>query len=168
MKFHFNHQCQCGRQRTCSVNAGAKKPRNPNGYTLASIQFIAQAQKAPNGEPRYRDPANPFNTRCARGTRPEWLKAYLEQGAASGLRNLTPGVQQWGESSLFQPDVSESSSLAIGNSGCGCAAAIASLSARCARNEARCAGLAARVMGWLAGHPSVLIAFARAAREIRS
>ena len=49
--------------------------------TLDAIQFITQAQKAPKGEPRYRDPANPFNTWSGRGKRPDWLRTYLEQGA---------------------------------------------------------------------------------------
>jgi DNA-binding protein H-NS len=60
-----------------------KKTREPQSpvRTLNSIQFITQAQKAPKGEPRYRDPANPFNTWSGRGKRPDWLRAYLEQGA---------------------------------------------------------------------------------------
>lgn len=45
------------------------------------IQFVPNAEKAPKGEPRYRDPANPFNTWGGRGKRPDWLRAYLEQGA---------------------------------------------------------------------------------------
>jgi DNA-binding protein H-NS len=62
---------------------GTKKNKEPQSavQTLNSIQFITQAQKAPKGEPRYRDPANPFNTWSGRGKRPDWLRAYLEQGA---------------------------------------------------------------------------------------
>ncbi|KAK42937.1 DNA-binding protein [Caballeronia jiangsuensis] len=60
-----------------------KKPEEPRKAvrTLNGIQFVAVSEKAPKGEPRYRDPANPFNTWSGRGKRPDWLKAYLEQGA---------------------------------------------------------------------------------------
>lgn len=62
---------------------GAKKTNEPKRAVQAPnlIQFVTQAQKAPKGEPRYRDPANPFNTWSGRGKRPDWLRAYLEQGA---------------------------------------------------------------------------------------
>ncbi|ECJ0620341.1 H-NS histone family protein [Salmonella enterica] len=39
-----------------------------------------QSEKSPKGEPRYRDPANPFNTWVGRGKRPDWLKKYLDEG----------------------------------------------------------------------------------------
>jgi len=48
---------------------------------LHPIQFVTQAEKAPKGEPRHRDPANPFNTWSGRGKRPDWLGAYLDLGA---------------------------------------------------------------------------------------
>jgi len=70
------------KKRTVSTR-GAKKTREPKkpAQTLIPVQFVTQAQKAPKGEPRYRDPANPFNTWSGRGKRPDWLRAYLEQGA---------------------------------------------------------------------------------------
>ena len=39
-----------------------------------------QSEKSPKGEPRYRDPANPFNTWVGSGKRPDWLKKYLDEG----------------------------------------------------------------------------------------
>ncbi|MCC8616331.1 MULTISPECIES: H-NS family nucleoid-associated regulatory protein [Xanthomonas] len=38
------------------------------------------AEKAPRGKPRYRDPNNPFNTWVGRGKRPDWLRDYLQSG----------------------------------------------------------------------------------------
>ena len=40
-----------------------------------------QSEKSPKGEPRYRDPANPFNTWVGRGKRPDWLKSILTKAA---------------------------------------------------------------------------------------
>jgi DNA-binding protein H-NS len=62
---------------------GAKKPEQQKKTVRAvnQVQFVPQAEKPPKGEPRYRDPANPFNTWSGRGKRPDWLRAYLDQGA---------------------------------------------------------------------------------------
>lgn len=62
---------------------GTKKPKEQRRavHTATEIEFVPNAEKAPKGEPRYRDPANPFNTWSGRGKRPDWLRAYLEQGA---------------------------------------------------------------------------------------
>ncbi|SAL80237.1 H-NS histone family protein [Caballeronia telluris] len=60
-----------------------KKPKEAKRavQTLDPVRFVTQAEKAPKGEPRYRDPANPFNTWSGRGKRPDWLRVYLDQGA---------------------------------------------------------------------------------------
>jgi len=49
--------------------------------TSAEIEFVARSSsKPPKGPPRYRDPANPFNTWGGRGKRPDWLTKYLNEG----------------------------------------------------------------------------------------
>lgn len=68
------------KKRTVSTK-GAKKPTKEQRRAVQTIEFVANAEKVPKGEPRYRDPANPFNTWSGRGKRPDWLRAYLEQGA---------------------------------------------------------------------------------------
>ncbi|WP_060131837.1 H-NS family nucleoid-associated regulatory protein [Burkholderia stagnalis] len=60
---------------------GADKPKEKRRAVHTAIEFVPNAEKVPKGEPRYRDPANPFNTWSGRGKRPDWLRAYLEQGA---------------------------------------------------------------------------------------
>jgi len=60
-----------------------KKAADTKSSGRTSDEFVfmpSGAEKAPKGEPRYRDPANPFNTWGGRGKRPEWLRTYLEQG----------------------------------------------------------------------------------------
>lgn len=44
------------------------------------IEFVHLAERPPVGKPRYRDPANPFQTWTGRGKRPNWLRRYLEGG----------------------------------------------------------------------------------------
>ncbi|HCA3195731.1 TPA: H-NS histone family protein [Klebsiella pneumoniae] len=45
------------------------------------IEFVPlHSEKSPKGEPKYRDPANPFNTWSGKGKRPEWLRKYIEEG----------------------------------------------------------------------------------------
>jgi DNA-binding protein H-NS len=52
-----------------------------SGQTSVGFEFMPiGAEKAPKGEPRYRDPANPFNTWSGRGKRPDWLRKYVEEG----------------------------------------------------------------------------------------
>ena len=57
-----------------STKGGKKQPDG-------QVEFVPHGEKAPKGEPRYRDPANPFNTWGGKGKRPEWLRAYLLQGS---------------------------------------------------------------------------------------
>lgn len=66
-----------------STKAAKEQPKEQKRavQTLREIQFVPNAEKPPKGEPRYRDPANPFNTWSGRGKRPDWLRVYLEQGA---------------------------------------------------------------------------------------
>jgi DNA-binding protein H-NS len=52
----------------------------PSVQARKEIEFVPiDAEKAPRGRPRYRDPSNPFNTWGGRGKRPDWLRKYLEQ-----------------------------------------------------------------------------------------
>ncbi|WP_218059560.1 H-NS family nucleoid-associated regulatory protein [Xanthomonas translucens] len=45
------------------------------------LEFVPlDAEKAPRGKARYRDPDNPFNTWVGQGKRPDWLRRYLEAG----------------------------------------------------------------------------------------
>jgi len=56
--------------------ARQSKPNQEN----ESMMFVINAERAPRGEARYRDPSNSFNTWSGHGRRPEWLRAYLDQG----------------------------------------------------------------------------------------
>ncbi|KAF1008127.1 MAG: H-NS family nucleoid-associated regulatory protein (plasmid) [Burkholderia sp.] len=59
---------------------GSKKETKPP-VTPRTIQFVPlDPEKMPRGRPRYRDPANPFNTWGGQGKRPDWLRKYLEEG----------------------------------------------------------------------------------------
>jgi DNA-binding protein H-NS len=68
------------------VSSKKDEPKQPagtksSGRTSDEIVFMPSgAEKAPKGDPRYRDPANPFNTWGGRGKRPEWLRKYLAEG----------------------------------------------------------------------------------------
>lgn len=62
-----------------SRNSRQSKPKD-NTYTNESMMFVINAERAPRGEARYRDPSNSFNTWSGHGRRPEWLRAYLDQG----------------------------------------------------------------------------------------
>ena len=53
---------------------------SPLSVPRKAIEFVAQGEKPPRGVPRYRDPANPFNTWVGRGKRPQWLRNYLMNG----------------------------------------------------------------------------------------
>lgn len=58
-----------------------KKGGKRNQYKCAGLEFVPlDAEKAPRGKPRYRDPDNPFNTWVGRGKRPDWLRDYLQSG----------------------------------------------------------------------------------------
>ncbi|MBO9790303.1 H-NS histone family protein [Xanthomonas phaseoli pv. dieffenbachiae] len=58
-----------------------KKRGKGNQHKCAGFEFVPlDAEKAPRGKPRYRDPNNPFNTWVGRGKRPDWLRDYLQSG----------------------------------------------------------------------------------------
>lgn len=59
-------------------NATRRLVNRQDGTVIEFVPFPSQT--APGGEPRYRDPANPFNTWSGWGQRPAWIVAYLEQG----------------------------------------------------------------------------------------
>ncbi|CAZ15888.1 H-NS histone family protein (plasmid) [Xanthomonas albilineans] len=50
-------------------------------HKQTDFEFVPlDAEKAPRGRARYRDPDNPFNTWVGQGKRPDWLRRYLEAG----------------------------------------------------------------------------------------
>lgn len=58
-----------------------KKECEPSVLTRRKIEFVPlHSEKSPKGEPKYRDPANPFNTWAGKGKRPDWLRKYIEEG----------------------------------------------------------------------------------------
>lgn len=66
----------------------SQKKRSPSGkeprIPVTKIEFVplnAQAQAGKtSAKAKYQDPANPFHTWTGVGTRPKWLRQYLEQG----------------------------------------------------------------------------------------
>lgn len=66
----------------------SEKKRSPKGneprIPVTKIEFVplnaqAQAGKA-TAKAKYQDPANPFHTWTGVGTRPKWLRQYLDLG----------------------------------------------------------------------------------------
>lgn len=63
----------------------AAKENKPSVPIRRKIEFVPlHSEKSPKGDPKYRDPANPFNTWSGKGKRPDWLRKYIEEG-----RNLS-------------------------------------------------------------------------------
>jgi DNA-binding protein H-NS len=59
----------------------AKSTKPKKKSTPEVIEFVpVAADKQPEGEPRYRDPRNPFNTWSGRGKAPPWLQELLDKG----------------------------------------------------------------------------------------
>lgn len=70
------------KDRTAS-NKGQPKGRKAR-IPVTKIEFVpllaqTQAGKS-NADAKYRDPDNPFHTWTGVGKRPNWLRAYLDQG----------------------------------------------------------------------------------------
>ncbi|MBZ5763331.1 MULTISPECIES: H-NS family nucleoid-associated regulatory protein [Pseudomonadota] len=60
---------------------GRPKVKQEKSTKPTDLEFVPlDAEKAPRGKARYRDPDHPFNTWVGHGKRPDWLRRYLEAG----------------------------------------------------------------------------------------